>query len=153
MDINPFYFEQYKMLREEIMFTMGQLYSTETYGALAVAVVYAWLLLNTSRISVRAVWFIPPCLIFVCAIHSLMLALRLSVIGEYLRGIEDVVFGLDAKLPGWEHYKRSHHWVDKTDFVLAGLAWAIGLGTSIAISWRGSIKRPSSFAQERPNQS
>ena len=41
MDIHPFYLEQYKMLRDEIMFTMGQIYSTETYGAIAVAGVYA----------------------------------------------------------------------------------------------------------------
>jgi hypothetical protein len=137
MDIEPFYLEQYKMLRDEITFTMGQIYSTETYGAIAVAGVYAWLLLNAARISIRAVWFIPPLLIFVCAIHCLVLALRLSMIGGYLRSIEEVVLGMNGPIGGWEHYKLSHRWVETSDFVLASVAWTLATTAAIGISWLG----------------
>ncbi len=144
MDIQPFYFEQYKMLREEIMFSMGQIYSTETYGGIAVAGVYAWLLVNASRISVRAVWFIPPFLIVVCAVHCLILSLRLSMIGGYLKDIEEVAFGLNAKVPGWEHYKLSHGWVETSDFILASVTWVFASLAAIAVSWWGATRQPPS---------
>ena len=140
MDVHSFYFDQYKALREEIMFTIGQLYSTEMYGAIAVAAVYAWLLVNSSRISLRAVWFIPPFLIILCAIHCLMLTLRLSMIGGYLKTIEDVL-ATDSKIVGWEHYKLSYGWVDTSDWVLATVGWASGLVASVAISWWGATMR------------
>lgn len=146
METHAFYLDQYKALREEIMFSMGQLYSTETYGAIAVAGVYAWLLVNHSRISLRAVWFIPPVLIFVCSIHCLVLSLRLSMIGGYLKGIEEVL-GADTKIVGWEHYKLTHGWVETSDFILASLAWVSGLAGSIIISWWGARIRPARIVE------
>ena len=137
MDILPFYLEQYKMLREEIMFTIGQLYSTETYSVIVVIAVYLWLLANPSRIAIRAIWFIPPCLIVIAAVHCIFLQLRLAMMGEYLRGIEEIVLGPDTKIQGWEHYKLSHgQWVEGTDVVLASLAWVFALIVSIAIACR-----------------
>ena len=131
------------------MFTLGQLYSTEMYGTIAIAGVYAWLLVNSSRISIRAVWFIPPFLIIVCAIHCLVLYLRLSMIGGYLRQIEEV-FAADSKIIGWEHYKLSHGWVDTSDFVLATLAWVSALVASVAISWWGARMRLSGVVRNGP---
>jgi hypothetical protein len=140
MDVNSFYFYQYKALREEIMFSMGQLYSAEMYGAIAVLAVYAWLLINSSRISIRAVWFIPPFLIIVCAIHCLVLSLRISMMGSYLKEIEDVM-GTDSRIVGWEHYKLSHGWLDASDHVLAIAACVIAFVASIAISRWGARMR------------
>jgi hypothetical protein len=137
MNIHPFYLEQYKMLRDEIMFTIGQIYSTEIYTVIAAAGIYAWLFVNASRISVRAVWFVPTCLIFVSAIHCLILALRLSLLGDYLRGIEETVFEQNNNVLGWERYKLLHgQWIEKTDYILSSLGWLIGFGASIALSWR-----------------
>jgi hypothetical protein len=140
MDGNSFYLYQYKALREEIMFSMGQLYSTEMYGALAVLVVYAWLFLNSSRISIRALWFIPPFLIIVCAVHCLVLSLRISMMGSYLKEIEEVM-GTDSRIVGWEHYKLSHGWLDASDHVLATVACVIAFVASIAISQWGARMR------------
>jgi hypothetical protein len=140
MDIHSFYFDQYKVLREEIMFTMGQLYSTEIYGAIAVIAVYAWLSVNSARISVRTVWYIPPLLIFVCAIHCGILSLRLSMIGGYLKEIEEVL-GTDTKLIGWEHYKLAHAWVEISDRALATFAWLSAFVGSVIMSWRATRVR------------
>ena len=151
MDIHLFYLEQYKMLREEIMFSMGQIYSTEAYGAIAVLGMYAWLLVNTSRISTRPIWFVPPCLIFACSIHCLMLALRLSMIGEYLKGVEEAILGLETKVPGWEGYKFSHQGVEKIDFILASVAWVVALCGSIGVSWWGSRAYAPGLDNASPN--
>lgn len=132
------------------MFTIGQLYSTEMYGAIAVAAVYAWLLVNSTRISLRAVWFIPPFLIILCAIHCLMLTLRLSMIGGYLKTIEDVL-ATDSKIVGWEHYKLSHGWVDTSDCILATVGWVSGLIASVAISWWGATRRLPDIVRNAPH--
>jgi hypothetical protein len=143
MEINAFHLEQYKMLREEIMFNMNQLYSTETYTAVAVAAVYAWLLVNKHRISVRAVWFIPSFLIFVSSIHCLFLSLRLSMMGGYLRRIEEVAFKQDTTLPGWERYLNTQRWVNTSDFGLASIAWVLAFGGSMLISrWASKAIAP-----------
>ncbi|MEY2482946.1 MAG: hypothetical protein QOK24_1474 [Verrucomicrobiota bacterium] len=141
MDVHSFYFDQYKALREEIMFTMGQLYSTEMYGAIAITGIYLWLFVNSSHISIRSIWLIPPFLIVACAIHCLVLSLRLSMIGGYLKELEEVLVE-GNKIMGWEHYKLSRGWVDMTDYVLATVAWVFALGVSVAISWRGARTRP-----------
>lgn len=146
MDAHSFYLDQYKALREEIMFTMGQVYSTEMYAAIAVIGVYAWLTVNGSRISIRAIWFFPPILIIACAIHCLVLCLRLSTIGAYLREIEKVL-AADSKIVGWENYKLSHSWVDTSDYVLATVAWVSALSGSIALSWRAARMRPPDAVQ------
>src|SRR5580700_5299760 len=133
MDANAFYLEQYKMLREEIIFSMGQLYSTETYAAIAVVVAYVLLLLNTHRLGTRSIWFIPPLLILVSGVHCLILALRISSIGNYLMRIEEIALPQGGILPGWEHYKLDHYAIDRIDFVLAILAWTLSFVVSLAI--------------------
>jgi hypothetical protein len=149
MNIHPFYLEQYKMLRDEIMFTIGQIYSTETYTVIVVVAIYAWLFVNASRVSVRAVWFVPTCLILLSAIHCLILALRLSLLGEYLRSIEETVFGQNNNVPGWERYKLSHgQLIENTDHILSLLGWMVGFVASIALSWRGQKAR----SQRRPSE-
>jgi hypothetical protein len=140
MDKYTFYLEQYRLLREEIIFTLGQLYNTEMYAAIAASAIYLWLSIYDGRLSVRAVWLIPPVLIFASAIHCLLLVLRVSMIGEYLKDIENVFVG-NGDIHGWEHFKVSHPSVDTADFVLASCAWLSVFVASVAISWSRAKKR------------
>ncbi len=141
MDPPAFYLEEYKALREEIIFTINQLYATEAFVVILVLAVYGWLLLGEPRVSVRGAWLLPPLLIVICAVHGLMLALRLSMIGKYLAGIEEV-FGTQGKIPGWEHYKLSHGWIDTTDYILSALGWIGAFVGSVALAWCKVRKRP-----------
>jgi hypothetical protein len=144
LDTSAFYLEQYKALREEIISSIGQIYATEAFVVIVVLAVYGGLLLSESRISVSVAWFVPPVLIVACAVHCLMLALRISTIAKYLAGIEEI-FGTGGKIQGWEHYKLSHGWIDKTDNVLAALGWmAMFAGSIVLLWWR---TRKSAFAE------
>lgn len=127
--------DQYKMLREEIMLYASEIYRTEVYGSIAVGSIYTWLLLHKNDITTRPVWFIAPCLIFVCAIRCLIFIVRIKSIAGYLMRIEEIVFKQEDKLLGWERYKHCIRWIDITDNIIAILAWTLAFTGSIVFSW------------------
>ena len=129
--------DQYKMLREELMQHFREVYRTEISGAIAVGAVYTWLLLHKQGITPRAIWFIPPLVIFVCAIRCLALAISIKVIAGYLRRIEEAAFGQDDILPGWERYisERGRRRLLLSFYVFAAVAWGLMFAGSIIASW------------------
>jgi hypothetical protein len=136
IDPKQFSIEQYKQLRDEIIQYVREIFQTEIYGGIAVASVYTWLLSHKHDLLVRAVWFIPPCLILIGAVHCLMLTFRIKHIGRFLKHLEQAAYGQHAKSFGWEHYKTdAHHWVDTTDEVIATIAWALVFVGSVLISY------------------
>jgi hypothetical protein len=123
------------MLREEVMQYMRETYNTQIGAAIAAASVYAWLLLHKPEVPSRAVWFIAPCVIVVGALRSLELTLRIRSIGGYLKRIEEVACEPETNLPGWEHYKCAHRWIDISANVSASVVWALEFAGSIIASW------------------
>lgn len=141
MNHEPFHLEQYKMLREEMMFHMRQISHTEMSGSIAVASLYAWLLLPTHVHVSRIIWFVAPGVVLFCGLRCLVHTVQINFIGAYLGRIEDSIIGKDAKLPGWESYlKASAHRLNHRMTLLvpaigAGVAWTLALASSILLSW------------------
>lgn len=134
MDEQSFHLEEYKMLREEIMQDIREIYRTETLAAIAVVSVYTWLLTHRQEVAVHIAWFIPPCVIVVCMLRCLDLTLRINAIGQYLKQMEEVVFKDKAPVFGWEHYKGARRWIDRSSSIIATGVWVLVLIVSIITS-------------------
>lgn len=94
--------EQYKMLREEIMQHMREMYRTEFWGAAAIAAVYSFLFNKAHRGDLM--WFIPPFFLFVAGVRAYVIFKRIQLIAKYLELIEEDTFTVDPKLIGWQRY-------------------------------------------------
>jgi hypothetical protein len=134
MDIETSHLEQYKMLREEVMQCMREIYTIQVGAAIAAASVYAWLALHKNDVPSRAAWFIAPCVIIVGSLRSAELTLRIRGIAGYLSQIEDVMWTDCAKLPGWEHYKHTQPWIDISSNISAIVIWVLEFVGSIGAS-------------------
>jgi len=126
------HFEQYKMLREEIMQHMRETYRTEFWGAAALAGVYSFLFTHKAHPH-DLVWFIPPFALFICGLRTCLLFNRMRLIGRYLREVEEEAFAAERKLIGWERYLRKHGGVG---IVLSSFfIWAAVLLAALAASF------------------
>jgi len=129
--------EQYKMLREEIMQNIRELYRTEMAAAIGVGVLYAWLLLHRQNIPSRAIWYIGPLIVLICGSRCIFLGVHTRFIAGYLRRIEEVAFGGDTNLPGWERYvtQRGYKSYLRTSTRATFVVWAFGFCASIVASY------------------
>ena len=109
MDTKLSHLEQYKMLREEVMQNIREMYHMERAATIGVGALYAWLLLHRPDVPSRAIWFIGPLIILVCGNRCLFLLAHTRFIAGYLRRIEETAFGGDTNLPGWELYLSRHN--------------------------------------------
>lgn len=96
---NDLYFEQYKLLRDEIMHHNSAIQKLEVYAIAFIAALYAWLSAN-GLVDIR-VWFIGLFIPIFFGIRSYALLHRIRQIAEYLRDIEKIIFK-DDSLEGWE---------------------------------------------------
>ena len=125
------------MLREEIMQHIRETYRTEFSAAIAVGTTYTWLLLHRQDSVPRIVWLVPPFVILVAACRWIMLTIQIRVVAGYLRRIEEVAFGEDEKLPGWERYisaGRQHSFI-VTGGIIGGIVWVFVFLASSFASW------------------
>jgi adenylosuccinate lyase len=111
--------------------------TVNTRGALSVAAIYTWLLLNKTKIPSTALWYVAPAVLLFCAMQYLDMNQRISNLAVYLVRIEENAFGNDPLLPGWERYKVSKKLrrYDKLHATLASTAWLIVIIASIYLSW------------------
>lgn len=140
MDTKLSHLDEYKMLREEIMEHMREAKRTEFWGVSATGAVYAWLLLNKGATAVvpHAVLFFSPCaIVFCCGFRALAITRRMRSIAGYLKRIEEIAFGQDPKLPGWERYigKDVGHFRLFSPALNACLFWPALFIASIVASW------------------
>jgi len=138
MDLALSHSDQYKMLREEIMMNIRETYRTEFSAALAVGVVYTWLLLHKGDVSApRIAWFVPPFVLLVSGIRCLTLTIQIRIISSYLRRIEENAFGGDKDLPGWERYMLcgQQRWFVNTANIFAVGVWLLAILGSTVGSW------------------
>src|SRR6266478_7826444 len=93
--------DQYKMLRDEIMVNLHEIYLTQGWGAVGVASIYTWLITKPEHHISPLAWFLPPSLILLCMIRCYMLVGQISAVAKYLIQIEEASFGEHAKVLGW----------------------------------------------------
>jgi hypothetical protein len=128
---NSLHLEQYKMLREEVMQHMREMYRTEFWGAAAIAAVFSFLF-SSKQPAGNLMWFIPPLVILVCGVRTRVLFGRIRLISTYLQKIEKEVFAFDPKLPGWERYLKDNAGVDV--IITATCIYAFALVGALAAS-------------------
>lgn len=148
--------EQYKMLREEIVQHMVEIYRTQVWGAVAVGSIYTWLLANRDKIPSRAIWFIGPIVILGCMIRCWDLVRRMAGISPYLCRLERIAFS-DPYAPGWERYKIENPKMDRDTNARAAVVWtAFFLCSVMASVWfsrspqlAGASNAPSTWTRDR----
>ena len=130
--------DQYKMLREEIMHHMREASRTEFWGITAAGAAYAWLIVNKDEHTLSpAVGFIGPIIILFCAFRVLSITTRMRSIAAYLRRIEEISFGQNTELPGWERHLENEvgHFTIFSPAVSGIVFWVLMFACSIAASW------------------
>lgn len=100
MDTIQLHFEQYKLLRDEIMRHQTETQRLETYAIAAIAALYAWL--STNPTAPFAAWFIGLLIPLFFGIRSYVLLQRIRQIASYLRDIEKTIFTQEGFPEGWE---------------------------------------------------
>jgi hypothetical protein len=136
MDTKLSHLDEYKTLREEITLYQHEMHRTWLWAIIAAGAVYTWLPLHRSDVNTHLpsyVWWIPPILLFFCAIRYFLFRVCIRRLDRYLFKIEEDAFGQD-KLPGIGHYERSWLW-DVASFIGPGFFWLGLIICSIALSW------------------
>ena len=100
MDAIDLHFEQYKLLRDEVMRHTTETQRLEIYSIAAIAALYAWLSTNSSV--PFAAWFIGLLIPFFFGIRSYVLLQRIRQVATYLRDIEQAIFTQEGFPEGWE---------------------------------------------------
>lgn len=136
MDKPEFHLEEYKMLREEILQDVREIYRTEVLAAVAGVSVYTWLMSHNKTYVPYLAWFIPPFVLLVSIARCADRTFRITTIGRYLKSTEKVVFKHDASLLGWEHYKASRPWIGRSSVIIATVVWTIVFMASVMVSCR-----------------
>ncbi len=101
--MNEFHMEQYKMLRDEIMYHLNETRKMELLAIGGVAGLYAWLGKNQGDIN-SSLWYIPTLIPFFGGFRSIMSLRRIKTIANYLQKIESRLFNKEEELVGWENY-------------------------------------------------
>jgi hypothetical protein len=123
--------EQYKMLREEIIQHIREMYRTDFWGAAAIAALYSFLFNKVH--SGNLMWFIPPFFLLIAGVRVLVIFKRMELIAKYLELIEEVTFN-DPKVIGWQRYlnKEGHQ---KPPVRIAICIWVVVLVAAVGGSY------------------
>jgi hypothetical protein len=132
----PSHADQYKMLRDEIMHYMSEIYKTQAWGATATVAIYAWLFTHTTAIMWPYCWYLAPCVILVSLLRCIDHNYRIHDIAKYLAQIEGAAFGKSRELPGWENYKCRTSRKDQLTQITIASIWAVALAGSVTVSWK-----------------
>lgn len=118
------------------MWLMREIYRTEWIAAVAVAALYAWMVVNRTAVPFL-LWFLPPFVISLAAFRCLTCAVAIRMIASYLRRIEESTFVGNDNLPGWERYVSLRPQAPLRNFanVFAGVMWIVVMAVAAAISW------------------
>jgi hypothetical protein len=137
--------DQYKMLREEIMFRQQEINRVQAWAVITVGAVYAWLLTHPQNPVLSYAYYLVPFLLMLCALHTGESTLRIMHIARYLTRIEEAAFGPSQKLPGWERYKRSRNGIAVISSAAMAFAWAAMITASIIVAIK--LRCPASSQQ------
>lgn len=99
-DPHDFWIEEYKALRSEIDYYIGELRSQERYAVIAAGFVWSWLITN-NRHEVF-LWSAPVLLMIAIVVRSYGMSEHIKVISKHIKLIEETF-----NVTGWEHQKHS----------------------------------------------
>jgi len=136
----PFFSDEYKCLREEMMQHMRDMSRIQMWAVVGAAAIYTWLATNISDKKLapstwRFAWFIAPVIISVCCLRGLEILVRIKHLGAYLLRLEEAAFPQGCAVGGWEHHKREHKGSDRFGHILGTALWAAAVLGSFALSW------------------
>ena len=95
MDLEQFFLEEYKSLREEVYALVAETRRLEILSLGGVAAMYAWFV--TAQVSSGPAWYAPLLLPLLGALRSYALFNRIGEIAAYLHGREKAM-----EWSGWE---------------------------------------------------
>ena len=125
--------EQYKMLREEILWSMKEISRLEVFGLGATASLYAWLLTHRGAVRADVMTVVPSLILGICALRVYDLTRRIGDIGTYLGLLEKDAFLRADEPMGWERYKvKGPTELTRYDRVKSGVSAAIWCALIVA---------------------
>jgi len=105
--------DEYKTVHDEIAMCQKEMHQTWLWATIAAGAIYTWLASHGSEINNLGslhwfIWFVPPVLLFFCALRYLIFNQRITWLAQYLFRIETAVFGPDdnVPLPGVARYHQ-----------------------------------------------
>lgn len=99
---NSFVLEEYKALREEILYLVKQSHLFEASILVGVGGIYSWLFSRPLNHMNPLIWWLPFGITVLGAIRELGVRIRLFQLTEYIRRIEAEF--LSDEVGGWEHF-------------------------------------------------
>jgi hypothetical protein len=104
----PSHRDEYETLREEIMLYQHEIHRTWLWAIITAGAIYTWLASHRMDINVssKSVVWLPPFLLFVCALRYFSFRFRIRLIARYLLELEEDAFGRENNpaLHGFGHY-------------------------------------------------
>ncbi len=105
--------DEYKTVHDEIAMCQKEMHKMWLWATIAAGAIYTWLASHGSEINNLGflrwlIWFVPPVLLFFCAVRYLIFNQRITWLAQYLFRIETAVFGPDdnVPLPGVARYHQ-----------------------------------------------
>lgn len=122
-----FYLKEYESLRKELDWHNEYVRSTEKAVALAVGVVWAWLVTHPQA---KWPWFIPVLFVVLGILRSISVSRHFGRLHEYLKQLESA-FSANGDPGGWEHYLR---WQSQSLSKSSIAFWTVLLLASIGVA-------------------
>ena len=152
--------DEYKAVHDEIAMCQKEMHQTWLWATIAAGAIYTWLASHGSEINNLGflrwlIWFVPPVLLFFCALRYAIFNQRITWLAQYLCRIEAAAFGPDdnVPLPGVARYHQKcleetcQFWVGrprawkKILYYGQRVFWCVLIGVSIVVSlWLASTK-------------
>jgi hypothetical protein len=105
--------DEYKTVHDEIAMCQKEMHQTWLWATIAAGAIYTWLASHGSEINNLGslhwfIWFVPPVLLFFCALRYWIFNKRITWLARYLCRIEKAAFGQDdnVPLPGVARYHQ-----------------------------------------------
>lgn len=122
--------EEFKLLRQEIMYYNEAAFRTELYVVASCGIVWGWIVANSDNLNSR--WHVAvacglPCLLMAAGfVRYLALRFRVQRLAFYIYCIEHKLFGPGEATAGWEHFvglTRGNNIVGFSDEKNLELSW------------------------------
>jgi hypothetical protein len=139
--------DEYKLLREEVMQIIREIYRTEFWTGIAIGGLYSWLIEHKAEVKSPEVWFLGPVIVLIYGVRCLGLLGHMNRIGSYLKEIEKHSFGDDKSLPGW-HWFFDKIGGNRRNIITAISIWSLMLFLTIFGSW--ILSRPNKSPEPTP---
>lgn len=143
--MTAYHLEEYKAVREEIMFHLREIEQLSRVALVAVAAIYVWILSSfepergMERIAV-AIWWLPSIVIAVSWKKTEDMIRRVRTLADYLEKFQEIF--ADPRLGGWETYARGEAKIVRRNRAgdwTGRVVWSLSLAVTIGLAARVTI--------------